>query len=527
MNHFLNFMMEYKYIFFMTLVSVGQAYINNFRFKHSNSFKGDVLPFRAEISGSYYLDLLGTPELSYIKDTNMEPIVTAERLKTNYTPVVCTGEMGKALASLNGEAHKNLAIKLNKLSNLVRDEDSIGITNLMSSWTTYIDISDPKYKCSVLELTLAPNITNGYLFKVVVEFNDYKPIFFTDALGVGMFTYLRSHNTKNMQHSSGNPIRFCGGTSYTGEMYTIEPRPKCPIATSEKSRHYGRAMVTVYKPNIVSVRRNITRCIQRLTHVHSYEDAFGKSRDSWRKTRNVRTTHSQCREWKDTLNACASFKVNSIREKDDYSYSRYDNEPNKCKFFPANSQNSAITEYETRPDLGYIWHYYHYASYDRDVRSGTLTNGFMEVSMPTTTMVTPWMNLPKEVKNKGYYEYNNVTMIWDPFQEDDLCLYVPRFRGEVSYIKYKHGDYNIPIDPASEEEEYTLFLIADQHGALFSTDSSQIIKDTSKLNCMPHKSDYRTTLYQSGGDQIIMVTVVDEGQKINIILVIFQKCLHT
>ena len=109
--------------------------------------------------------------------------------------------------------------------------------------------------------------------------------------------------------------------------------------------------------------------------------------------------------------------------------------------------------------------------YKYDMRSALLSVGAMEVSMPSATMVSPWVNIPKEYTHSGEYEYNNFTYVWEPFMEDDLCLYVPRFRGEVSYIKYKQGDYNIFAAP--EEEDYTLFLVADKYGALFTVDSAQ------------------------------------------------------
>ena len=495
------------------------GYINNFRFKHSNSFKGDVLPFHAIITGTYYIDILGTPELAFLKgNTQFEEVVKARSLVTSDFPVICSGKLGKALASMNGAAHKELTKKLMRIRHAVKDNDPSGLIEDMLTWNPYIDfVKHPEYKCTPLKLHPSSETDGGYTFTTTVEFNDYKPVFFIDSLGVGMFTYSRSNDLKDVGHSSGNPIRFCGGTDYTGDMYTIEPRPECPIGTSEKSRFHGRAMVTVYKPNIVSYRRNVTRCLQRVTHIHAYENIFDTARDAWRKTRNVHTTKQECMEWKNTLNACPSFSVRAIRDQDstpvDFTFSNrdgyYEGHPDECEFVPALSQNTAAREYETKPDLKY--YYSGGGTNSRDMRSGTLTNGFMEVAMPTVTMTTPWMNIPQEAKSKGYYEYNNVTLIWEPFLPDDLCLYVERFRGEVSYIKYKHGDYNIPIDPSSDEENYTLFLVAEQYGALFNVDSTNKIADTSELNCMPHMSDYRTTLYQTGSDQIIMVTIVDEG----------------
>lgn len=492
-----------------SLFWTSKAYINNFRFKHSNVFSGNTLPFTARITGSYYLDVLGTPELSYIKTANKQDVVTATALVSATTPVVCTGDTAGIIAALDGATHKKSTERLKKLEEKVRANEDADILNLMNSWGPYVNTSDPKYRCARLDVEDAPNTPGGYTFSLQVTFDDYKPIVFVDALGVGYFTYKRSYETKHSGHASGNPIRFCGGVDYTGDLYTYEPRPKCPISTPDHAKHYGRASIIVYKPNIVSVRRNVSRCMTHVTRVHSHESFWG-TKSGWRKTRTVRTPAEDCKIWSRTKSACETIKLRAFMEGDTIDNKYYSAHPNQCVFTKKYSDTNDISEYITNPDLSYDYHWMKTSS--RDLRSGLLSEGFMEVSMPTATMVTPWATIPKEAKTKGEYEFNNVTLVWEPFQPDDLCLYVPRFRGEVSYIKYKHGDYNVPLDPDNDEEAYTLFLIADQYGALFNVESTQKIIDSSKLNCMPHKTDHRTTLYQTGGDQLILVTVVDEGQ---------------
>jgi hypothetical protein len=496
------------------ILAVARGYINNFRFKHGNVVKNNVLPFRVQLTGSYYIDLLGTPELSYLSTLPQGAVVVADSIKNANYPVVCTGETAKLITALDSDAEHIFATKLTALERLVRAPGTspADVTTLLGGWTGYVDTSDQAYDCKRMRLTPATDTPGAFVFTVEVEFNDYKPIVFVDTMGVGMFHYKRSYDTKHSGHASGNPIRFCGGVGYTGDMYTIENRPKCPIAaSSEKARYHGRAVVTVYKPNIVSYRWNATRCIQTLTHVHAYENIFGTSRDAWRKHRTVDTSRSECEEWNRTLSACDTFKVRSIKDSDGIAsgYSYYGNHPDQCKLGPQYSQNTAVNEFVSTPDLSY--HYSGGSTYASDFRTGTLSRGFIEVGMPTGTMVTPWMNIPPEASQQGYYSVNNVTIIWKPIPASKMCKYVPRFRGEVSYIKYKHGDYNLPVDPTSDVEDYTLFLVADQYGALFNVDSSQKITDVSKFGCMPHKSDYRTSVYQTGSDQIIMVTVVDEG----------------
>lgn len=498
------------------------GYINNFRFKHGNVIKNNVLPFKVKISGSYYVDQLGTPELSYLTDLPFG--VTASALETSNYPVVCTGETAKLIASLDQTAQKAAADNLRDLEQLVIAPGTIAanILTLLKGWDSYVDVTDPTYGCQKIIMTAAPDTPDSFVFSIEVEFNDYKPIVFVDTMGVGMFSYKRSYDTKHSGHSSGNPIRFCGGVDYTGDMYTIEPRPKCPIASSEKARHYGRAVITVYKPNIVSYRWNATRCLQTVTHVHAYENILGNARDAWRKHRTVTTSSSECEEWNRTLSACDTFKVRSIKAGDHIGgmgmlggldrksgFEYYSDHEDECTLTPQFSQNTAVNEFVSSPDLQY--HYSGGDVYTTDLRTATLSRGFIEVGMPTGTMVTPWMNIPTEASQLGYYSVNNVTVIWRPIPPEKMCKYVPRFRGEVSYVKYKHGDYNIPVDPLSKDEDYTLFLIADQYGALFNVDSSQKIMDVSRFGCMPHKTDYRTSLYQTGTDQIIMVTVVDEG----------------
>ena len=483
------------------------AYINNFRFKHSNVFKGDVIPFKAIISGTYYLDYLGTPELTYIEGTPQRNAVKTTSLKNDKLPVVCTGDTADMIVKQDGAAHKNLTIKLTKLAKEVLGNNATRVVELMKSWGPFIPIMS-KYNCQPLNLEVSGD--HGYTFKYMATFKEYKPIIFMDAMGMGMFNYKRSFVTKHTGHASGNPIRFCGGSAYTGDMFTVEPRPKCPLTSTKENRYHGHAVITVYKPNIVSVRRNITRCLQRITHVHAYENIIGTSRDAYRKTKNVFTSPEDCRKWKKTKSACETF-----RSEDDDQFNMFFSAfmrttSSHCTFKKHVSQNLAATEYETNPYLDYN---YDTSGGDYYSRSATMSEGFVEVSMPSSTMVTPWANIPKELMSKGEYEVNNVTMVWEPFGPDDLCLYVPRFRGEVSYIKYKHGDYNVPINPSDDMEEYTLFLLADQYGAMFNVESSQEVKDLSKLNCMPHKTDYNTKVFQTGTDQIIVVTMTDKGHE--------------
>ena len=78
------------------------GYINNFWFKHSNVFKGDVLPLAAKIYGSYYVDLKGTPELTYVTDAVFNKSFTATQLSQGHNdlPVVCVGRIAGLVANL-------------------------------------------------------------------------------------------------------------------------------------------------------------------------------------------------------------------------------------------------------------------------------------------------------------------------------------------------------------------------------------------------------------------------------------------
>lgn len=501
-------MMRYLLILAL-LCATSSAFINNFRFKHSNTFTGNLLPFKVRITGSYYLDVLGTPQLSSLSGTADEAVINTQSLHTAQLPVICVGDTADMIAKIDKTTIEGLKSKLVALEKLTGQGKTQDIETLMSGWTPFLDIL-PEYECSPLTLVpSADNATKGYTFTEEYVFNEYKSLIFMDQLGVGQFSYKRQLKSKHSSHVSGNPIRFCGGSSYTGEMFTIEPRPKCPLTSTKENRHHGRAVITVYKPNIVSVRRNVTRCLQRVTHVHAYENVFGTSRDAWRKSRSVGTTVEDCKRWRDHKTACSTFDRVMREDRDDLDGDYYIDHPEVCTFEKTVSQNNAAGEYKTEPYLDFDYDAGSTNAYD--MRSATLSMGFMEVAMPTVTMVTPWLNIPKDHEYKGSYQINNITVIWEPFQPDDLCLYVPRFRGEVSYIKYKKGDYATEVDPNSDIEDYTLFLIADQYGAAFNVESGQVIKDLSKLNCMPHKTDYRTKVYQTGSDQIIVVTVVDEG----------------
>ena len=192
---------------FVMYCGVVECYINNFRFKHSNVFSGDVLPFRVKITGTYYLDVLGTAELSYIKGSANEKTVSAMSMVTNLAPYVCSGDTSAIIAALDSKASKNLTQKLIDLGKIVNGHNKGNIRALMQGWSPYIPIKDV-YGCEKLQVVPSVKTDGGFTFTVEHEFNDYKPLIFMDALGVGMFSYKRSFQTRHAGHASGNPIRF-------------------------------------------------------------------------------------------------------------------------------------------------------------------------------------------------------------------------------------------------------------------------------------------------------------------------------
>lgn len=487
------------------------AYINNFRFKHTNTINGDTLPFRVRLTGTYYLDIVGTPELTEFP----EGYLTATKLAANSPgPWVCTQNAAELIASVNATKERDVTDKLkdaiSKVNSLTSD-----INQIIRTWSPFVDVNTDRHSCKILDVTTDPDIQAGSTFTFEHTFTNYEPIIFVDQLGIGTFNYKRSFAPAHPHHSSGNPPRYCGGLDFVGDMYTFSKRPTCPLNTQAESRTHGRAMITVYKANIVNIRHETTRCMQHMTRVHSYENIFGTSRDQWRRTKSVKTGERACKEWKESKSACNSFTRQALDEVDNTrgGAQGYHHNREWCTFATKPSQNNAISEYKTSPYLDYEYSKGEIVGWD--MRHATLTEGFMEVSMPSMTMATPWTTIPKENTYKGSYDINNMTLIWEPFKPSDLCLYVPRFRGEVDYVKYQNGNFDVQVDikRGEDDKKYTLFLLSDSYNVMFNVDSAQKIKDTTSLNCMPHKSDYRTTLYQTSSDQIIMVTFVDDLSK--------------
>lgn len=487
--------------------------INNFRFKHSNVVKGDTLPFFLKLSGSYYVDIKGTPELFFLQ--NKTDLLTATVLKGGVAPpLICTGEIGNMLAGINSFHANKFKNKIDTLRTLMKNPktNTSELVSIIKNWGYYVDVTPIDYLCSPMK-SLTPSANgadNGWLFTVDLTFNSYKTITFIDALGIGVFSYKPSPERKSTPHErSGNPVRFCGGVEYTGDMYTVEPRPSCPTSTHPNTRRYGRALITVYKPNIISVKRNVTRCIQHVTHIHAYKNLLGGSVDAWRRSKIVETKIADCKEWAATKDACATITAAAFRENDDIKADYYRTHRGECQFVAQFSDNIAAKEYKTTPDLKY--HFTLGSVESRDMRGALLTMGEMEVSMPSKTMSTPWVTIPKERANIGDYQINNVTLFWEPFTPNELCPYTPRFQGEVQYIKYKKEDVSSYPSRHLPEDGYTLFLVAEDYGVMFNADSTQKVKDLNKLQCMPHIWGPATTVYQSSADQVIVVTVVDDG----------------
>ncbi|RUS70293.1 hypothetical protein EGW08_021970, partial [Elysia chlorotica] len=508
--------------------------INNFRFKHSNTIRGSTLPFSVKIYGTYYIDIVGTPELEFmffsknasklndsVSDLIIKSLIPANFFNAkltfsgNYPPLVCTGDIASLLVQINGAAHKKLQERISQIKNVIETENTFNEEsfNFVKKWDYFVATSSQteNYKCKrLLSLQPTEDGSGGYEFSTVTTFESFQPIAFVDAFGIGVFNYKRIKDPNHIHYKSGQSLRYCGGVDYVGDMYTVEPRPKCPATTPEDARHHGKASITVYKPNIVSVKRSVTRCITQLTHVHAYENIVGSSRDAWRKTRTLPTSADYCREWKKTLTACPQFAVDSRSDADDIPNDHYIKKTWECNFVKQKSQNNAIKEYRTTPGLGYTYSRGSTEAYDK--RTAIMSTGVMEISTPSITPVTPWMTIPKERLKFGEYTFNDITLIWDPIDETEVCPYVARYRGIVDYIKYKHGDYNMPIDVDNEDEKYTLFLLDDTHGAVFNVDSDKIIRSTSHIPCVPDlPRGSRTTMYHASDNQIILVTPVDVG----------------
>ena len=132
---------------------------------------------------------------------------------------------------LDGYINNFAKFRLRALEDKITRESDADVQAMIKDWDSYVDVSQPEYECSRVALTVVPNTEDGYLFNLTVTFKSYTSIVFVDALRVGMFSYQRSYDDKTTpDHEVGNPIRFCGGVDYTGDMYTVEPRPKCPTS---------------------------------------------------------------------------------------------------------------------------------------------------------------------------------------------------------------------------------------------------------------------------------------------------------
>ena len=198
----------------VALVASAAGSINNFRFRHSNSIKGDALPFSAKITGTYYMDWKGTPELSFLRPK--ADVISATILKeSSKSPaVICTGEVGGIIAKMSGDAHVALQNKLFDLSKKVAASTSdADLKTLVQSWDYYVPVDNPAYECRAIT-NMQPSDTasdNGWTFTMDLTFNSFKTVAFVDVMGVGVFSYKRMYDVDHAHHVAGNPIRFCGG----------------------------------------------------------------------------------------------------------------------------------------------------------------------------------------------------------------------------------------------------------------------------------------------------------------------------
>lgn len=455
-------------LFAPTVMSTGY---NNFKFINTNTVYGHHLNQPIHIHGMYTNNMTIHFNSSQIAKINLSDNMMIIAALGDYIQR-CTANTDELLITLgHSSTANNIKYNVAALTNSSATKDK---------YKPLVNFGDLKYGCK-------PIFSSGSTsaeFAETITFASYHPVLYIDPFGYSSFNY-KLTKTTDKNDEQGTPIRYCQGNNFNGIIYTLGEKPKCPDPKqNQKSAEHKVGLITMYKPNVVTVRHPVNMCTKTKTHVYSGKRAFGSTYNNKPLVGvHEAPTEEDCWNWIKNKRAFCCGKLRKTGGTVGQIYS---------------SNNDK--------NFRYPW----CGSYTNDVYDGFLTMSSLDVEMPSLRIRTPFWDVPTSyLYKKTHSPDNRGRLVWKPFVHPEICLYVPFASAKAKSVKFNH-DSKATAHGFKSDSKYVKYFISDALSLVESVDSTERIENP-KFNCIPFNED-KDVLYTTKSGYVIKFTeVVDES----------------
>ena len=466
--------------------------INNFNFHGTNVIYGSKLSQKVVITGIYYMNFENPQYADLVHNDLFQKGILSIGKKFDISfvkgkgPWVCEHNPDALLANITQRNHDIVE------TNLKLMDEGVSVLQIGKVTIFSFDFDLNKAKQFIPIQTCRPivnmkrlNNTNlneynrkVFSFSITHEFKSFAPLIFVDYFGMTAFHYKQKITEQESLSSMGQPLRYCDGSSYGSTMYTPEDRPVCPTDTSNHRVHQI-GMITIYKPNIVTISRAISRSLYGKTHLYGGRYFLGEKYDN----KPITTKH-----WPPSENECLGMRHNLTSK-----YGKLD---------PRGSGQYTLAAFNTHNDK--TIHYPLWSSWSKDVFDAFMEKSVMKILMPNMVMRTPWFGIPRPYLYKSTYSEQNSRVVWDALVPEDLCLFVPRMTTEVNAIFYPDTNHLHEETSSSGSDTMGIFISDSVKGAWTVDDKMEInTTKAANLNCIKKPSSNQKLYLLKTGEILI------------------------
>jgi hypothetical protein len=314
------------------------------------------------------------------------------------------------------------------------------------------------------------------------NFTSHGPIILVDAWGVAAFEY-------RAKESDAHKILFCENDD-TSFPVIFNKRPICP-RPALKSTVVENGKLTVYKPNVQSVRRKAYHCFIEYTEIVTYVNFIDdETIENYPLVSKVKpVTAELCNKWIKTKKC----DITGLEFK-----------------YLADFNNTILPLSETRRatnnpvKMKYVYLY----EMEYTIANCIIDIGYIRTTPPFKTLLTPWGYVPNDfLYADSYKRTGGEVIVWNKFKKDNLCNYVPITSIDAKRITYNSKDF-LEQDPHPGATEMYHF-VSDSEKSVYTSDDTQIT-DADLYNCITKDTNQTIYVINNG-----MVLSWEKGSRIN------------
>lgn len=429
---------------------------HQFRFGSSNIVYGNV-PHSIHIVGYWTIRPNDERFASFFQKN-----FTLDRLKGDL--YLCKHNVERKMFLINSRVEDN---KFHRLQAMLFQKEDVRIQPYID--TNGCEILETKYDQITLKDGSQLEVRR---FDVHHNFTDHSPILFIDAFGVAAF-----HHRPKISVSQN--LLYCENEDLTFPVI-FNKRPVCPRAALETTK-MDQGMVTIYKPNIMSIERKAYHCYIKYSVVKTFQNFLSAAWNNLPLTEIVKPIEPErCQMW---LNS-RKCNINGLT---------FDHLSDFNHTFETISDTRLAT---VNPIvLKYRWMF----DYKYTIANCIIDIGYVRVTPPFMNMKTPWTTMSNEYLYKSNYtRAGGEVILWDKFEKEDLCNYVPMKSFDAKRITYETKDF-VEEDPRPKAREMYHF-VSDAERSVYASDDTQITSHD-KYNCITVNGSQ--TLYMVSNGMIL------------------------